>query len=60
VSQVPVQAVANVNQPNLAFSKKNGRLTPENQDMMLRVKLNGNIDVQRAFGAWNEAKKRKL
>ena len=32
-------------------------MNPENQDMLMRVKLHGNIDVERAFHAWEGEKK---
>ena len=45
---------------NHILTSLRNRLTPENQDMLMRVKLHGNIDVERAFHAWEEAKNRRI
>ena len=45
---------------NLILTPLRNRLTPENQDMLLRVKLHKQVDVERAFTFWTDQKKRKI
>ena len=46
---------------NLILTALRNRLTAENQDMLMRVKLHGrSIDLERALAAWCQAKPRKL